>query len=551
MDGETSSSGPPGPPRWQPMLWAGVGVLVGGLGVLGYALVVADGVYPTSTAGEEELLDSGLGLGLAAGCAVPAVVIVAWVLVVTLSGATGKLQAFPQPRFLAGTAVLIGAAGLVSCWHAVNVGGVPFPGDRALLVTAAYGFVLVGTVVVHVAGTRLWSSVAAPRPWSRRDVVGFVAGVTAVALACGATVAVAGEPARVDAATAAAVQAPPTPTDPTRVLWRWSDHTGIREAVAAGAGVVLTSAEGIIALDGRTGQERWQYRLAGIPPYWSQFNEFLVAGDGGRVVIASLDGRLHAFDAFTGELRWRDEEETAQTPPPWRRDIVATSSTVVRHRYSPVPEFVGTDVRTGEPTWRYASEHPECATGADAVDDTVIIHYWCRDSWGEQLVGLDGATGERIWSTPLSDSALVAGGVITLIDKDRGLLDPRSGREVGPDPVGLALASDSGEIITHTGSLFETGDAAPRWEIPDIAPAKLDHSAAIAATFLGDVVVLVNDRSCPGGGSGLQLIVVNRADGGIRRSLDCADLPAATSTEVISAPGAVVLRGLDELVGVG
>ncbi len=548
MEGEASSSGPPGPPRWQQALWAGVGILVAGLGVLGYALVVADGVYPTLRAEEQQPYGPGVTLGFATACAVPAVAVVAWVFGVTWSGAKGRLTAYPLPRFLVGIAVLLLGIGIWFAVRSVQVSDAPFAGDRALLVTSAYGFVLVGTVLVHVAATRLWSSGAAPRPWSRRDVVEFVAGVTAVALAAGTAVAVVGEHTRVDATTAAAVQAPSTPRDPTRLLWRWSERTSIREVVAAGAGVVVATHEGIVALDGRTGQERWHYRRTDTSPGSDSYGGFLVAVDGGRGVITSLDGRLHAFDAFTGELRWRDEEATAQTPPPWNEEIVATDTTVVRHRYSPVPEFVGTHVRTGEPTWRYASEHPECGTGTDVVGDTVIIGYYCGP---EDLVGLDGATGELLWRIPDgADKSSVDAGLIN----DRGVLrDPRSGRELRAGPDGLVMASDSGEIITSRG-LFEAGDTAPRWDVPDTAPDTLDRLDPRAATFLGDVVVVVNDRSCPGQGDGLQLIVADRADGTVRRSFECAELPAVPAgnfNEVISAPGAVIVHGKEELVAVG
>jgi hypothetical protein len=48
--------------------------------------------------------------------------------------------------------------------------------------------------------------------------------------------------------------------------------------------------------------------------------------------------------------------------------------------------------------------------------------------------------------------------------------------------------------------------------------------------------------------------VVDRADGRVRRSFKCADLPAEhslTGTEVISALGAVIVQGKEELRGVG
>lgn len=554
MDGETTSSGLSGLSRWQPVLWAGVGVLVSGLGVLGYAVVVADGVYPTWRVAYERLYGPWVAVAAAAACAAPAVGIVAWVLAVTRRGARGELTAYPRPPFLVGVTVLLIGIGIWISGHLVDAGDVPFRGDRALLVAAACGSVLVGAIVVHVAATRMWSSAVAPRPWSRRDVAGFVAGLTAVALVAGTAVAVAGEHTRVDATTSTATQAPAVPTDPTRVLWRWSDGTDIEEMVAAGAGVVLTSQEGIVAVDGRTGQERWRYRRTDTSTQRERYARFrldgdgqeLVAVDGGRVVVASLDGRLHAFDAFTGELRWRDEETTAQTPPYWHREIVATDSTVVRDRYSPVLEFAGTDVRTGELTWRYPSEHPECGTRADAIADMVIIHYACRPS-SYELVGLDGTTGEVLWSRP--GEARVQHGVLLLEDEDPVVLDPRTGRELGAGPDRLALASDSGEIVTSDGSLFAAGDTVPRWERP-AAPGM-----ATAATFLDDAVVLVDWTARPRPVHGdLRLTVVDRADGRVRRSFEPADLPAEHSfrdIEVISAPGAVVVRGEEELVGFG
>jgi hypothetical protein len=229
-----------------------------------------------------------------------------------------------------------------------------FPGDRALLVTTAYGVMLPGTASVHLAAPRLPPRLQAIRLRSRRGIVGFVCGVAAVALATGAVVASARDRSRVDATTTAAVPPPPTPTDLTQVAWRWSEGEEIFAAVPAGAGVVVSTSHGVVALDGRTGQERWHCRRDDARA------ADLAAVDGGRGVIASIGCRLHAFDAFTGELRWRTEPPTARVSPAWSYRIDATDSTVIRTQagYGDTNrveyELAGTDATTGEPTWRYS-----------------------------------------------------------------------------------------------------------------------------------------------------------------------------------------------------
>ncbi|MGH8882181.1 MAG: PQQ-binding-like beta-propeller repeat protein, partial [Stackebrandtia sp.] len=396
---------------------------------------------------------------------------------------------------------LLFVIGIFSFGHWVQVSEVPFPGDRALLVTAGYGFGLVGTVVVHAAATRLWSAVAAPRPWSR-ELAAVVGGVMGVVVAAGTVVAVAGEQSRVDATTSAAVQAPATAADPARVLWRWSagaparpsSRALIRDSVAAGAGVVVATGDGIVALDGRTGQERWHYRLTD-----TRYYPDLVAVDGGRGVVVSFDGRLHAFDAYTGELRWRDDEATARTPPHWDTLIAATDSTVVRRRYGPA-QFAGTDVRTGEVRWQYTlpTLPNQCGDRARAhsIRDTVIIHNeLCSDF--VELTALDGATGELLWrKSPLPYDIDVRAGMILGESADVRLqFDARSGQEsrVGTDD--MVLASDSGELITDRGSLYEVGAAEPRWQLPGLTPpVGDDHWNTCAATFLGDAAVLLDFR---------------------------------------------------------
>jgi hypothetical protein len=179
VDEETTSSGLLQSRRWQAALWAGIGVLVAGIGVLGYAVGVADDVYPTGAGVDPyttvvEQYRPGVARGFAAVCGVLAVAPVAWVLVAAWQGATGRSTAYLRPGFLVSVGVLLFAIGVFSFGHWVLVSEAPFPGDRALLVTSGYGFGLMGTVVVHAAATRMWSSPAAPRPCSRQTFAAFV-----------------------------------------------------------------------------------------------------------------------------------------------------------------------------------------------------------------------------------------------------------------------------------------------------------------------------------------------------------------------------------------
>ncbi|GAA0943342.1 hypothetical protein [Pseudonocardia zijingensis] len=83
MDEETASSDPPRSWRRQAAFWAGAGVLVAGIGVLGYAVGVADDVYPTRPADPPyttfvEQHGPWVARGFAAVCGVLAVVPVGW-----------------------------------------------------------------------------------------------------------------------------------------------------------------------------------------------------------------------------------------------------------------------------------------------------------------------------------------------------------------------------------------------------------------------------------------------------------------------------------------
>jgi hypothetical protein len=605
---DTESGGPPRTPWWTAVWWAGVGVLLAGVGVLGYALAVADGEYLrgdgiplTVVAGTTAATLTWVFLALrriaarrlpppwvtAPLTAVPVVgigllghaltgdqFVVTATILTALATATWTYVAarrvrdadrtfsFPKPQALGTVALALAAAAVPQFAQWRWVDDAIFPGDRALLVTTAHGVMLLGTAAVFLAALRL-----PPRPQavglrSRRGIVGFVGGVTAVAVATVAVVAVAGDQNRVDATTTAAVPPPPTPTDLTQVAWRWSEGEQIYAAVPAGAGVVVSTPHGVVALDGRTGQERWHYRRDDTRP------ADLAAVDGGRGVIASIEGRLHAFDAFTGELRWRTDPPTAWVWPAWDIGISATDSTVIQTREGTSTvdfELAGTDARTGEPTWGY-SPPPGCEwAGNGFVADMVIVALRCSPLGTVEIVALDGSTGQPVWREPLDESWTLRHGLLELSDPDAPgsrYLDPRTGREIteltqilgerNPDYI---LGKHADEVVTEDWQLFRLGEPGPRWQAQDTSPPGEGRADfARQAIFLRDSVVILDDRSCPGDDYGMELVVLDRDDGTRRGSIDCLDLEDYhlynLDAFIFPAPGAVVLINSDSLIGI-
>jgi len=123
---------------------------------------------------------------------------------------------------------------------------------------------------------------------------------------------------------------------------------------------------------------------------------------GGRVFTLSIDGELSCYDAESGELRWRrsfDERFPATSP----HFGTATSPLVDGER---VIAFVGGhdngaliafDVATGEERWSWSGDGPGYAS--PVIAEIAGVRQLVTQSQ-DQLVGLDAATGELLWSEP-------------------------------------------------------------------------------------------------------------------------------------------------------
>ena len=89
--------------------------------------------------------------------------------------------------------------------------------------------------------------------------------------------------------------------------------------VVNGTRFVSSSFNHVYALDAATGEHKWHYKhdMGPITTYCCGPNNRGVAVMGDRVFMGTLDARMVALDAKTGEVLW--DVELAMRKPSWRR----------------------------------------------------------------------------------------------------------------------------------------------------------------------------------------------------------------------------------------
>ncbi|RKS06280.1 putative pyrroloquinoline-quinone binding quinoprotein [Nocardiopsis sp. Huas11] len=226
--------------------------------------------------------------------------------------------------------------------------------------------------------------------------------------------------------------------------------------------------DGVVALDGSTGEELWHYRVesGGVGPVRStpggQEIMLTVPGDGVNAVVL--------LDAGTGELI--AEHETAQEEGADRTTAVTSEVRVV-----PPAQSEGAveaySLLEGEPAWTYEPPEREGSAGVIVEDvfragETVVVTAAYNDGTeegaaidqGMLVVGLDGETGETLWEVEQeftadmrrvpeyevspSEEVLFLG--VGAEERHEFLLDPATGEEIAGEayrdrgdrhPVGL------------------------------------------------------------------------------------------------------------------
>ncbi|HEX6355418.1 PQQ-binding-like beta-propeller repeat protein [Actinophytocola sp.] len=426
-----------------------------------------------------------------------------------------------------------------------------------------------GVLVCLVAGGLAVRHQRTPHPWIALALVPPVASVM-VAFGLASTGV-----RSADATTAADTRPAPVPAAPRTRTWMWHAPEGltVHEVVPAGAGVVVEVEDGVIALDGVTGRERWRYRVAGanvglaaVTPDGDTLTLNIVPRESGDEI------RVLVLDATTGTVI------LDKTGDPWSFVDSYSSRVLTDHVLVGVAEPVRAfDPRTGEPRWEYTppaeckvwDEQPPAMAGAGVVtvgmvcgpDKPPVRIPSNPEPVTVTVVGLDERTGQQRWQHT-RDGVLVAklvpagdgSAVFLQCDGFGALLDPATGATVLDAPgtdadrvIGATnewLATTSGDTTTYTLTRPDSGPITLRLPggFREAATATDARVYALLANGDDDLTVITQ----PWTGADRSTVKVPRPD---EQDTDLKEV----EHDLVPAPGAIVIFKPDgtTVTGVG
>ena len=266
-----------------------------------------------------------------------------------------------------------------------------FPGRATVLAAVGGLAVTVAALLVLRRGPRFgWHPVA---------VVAFLL-VPAVAV----PLVLAAPGLRVDATTAGPARAAAVPASVSEVSWSTEVDGRVHDVVPAGAGVVVLLDDGVVALDGQTGEVRWRRARHGAEAVQVD------ASPDGRAVVVQFMPRdrfpisREVIDAFTGEVRFTDDDANDGASPGF---ITPMTNASYIGADDDEQEFSGYSLTDGRRLWRYPA--PEGCwlvrerSAQVAVADGMLLPLACGDDDGKTVydefryVLVDGATGDVRW----------------------------------------------------------------------------------------------------------------------------------------------------------
>ncbi len=374
---------------------------------------------------------------------------------------------------LASHAVVAALLGLavtgLAVWGFVDQYGRGYPGTST--VVAAVGGVAVTVTALMALRFR------AERGWRPKAVVAAV-----VAFLLVAAVPVVTAPALPDLAvsstTAPAVEAPAVPESVSEVAWTAEFDGLVHDVVAAGAGVVVLLKDGVVALDGETGEVRWRRDRPG-----AEAVRIDASPDGATVVTQFRPRdrptlRREFVDAFTGELRFAtDHLDGLDVHPLDGPRGLVTQLTGTSHVVVAEDGATGHSLTDGARLWRYT------VPGGCRVDPGWRAHFGVRPGMllpmvcGDEFryVLVDGTTGDVRWEHR--------------IEMPAATLDV--GARLAPDRGFVAVFADVEETAAEPGT-YAVLDVATGTALPFARELDALLAGGVGVVRAGETSVLVD-----------------------------------------------------------
>ncbi|OKI16964.1 hypothetical protein A6A08_06745 [Nocardiopsis sp. TSRI0078] len=361
-------------------------------------------------------------------------------------------------------------------------------------------------VCLVTLGMALVLCLAAVLPLHRwkRVLAGLVAGTLAVALVWALTPILTRFLLVEHTVAEAAGEPAPVPTTVSRVGWTWQPEHPVLDVERGSHGPIVRYADGLVALDGTTGEELWTYRL----PYARQVETGVFAGQDryayllhiaeaqpepetrAMVVLDAATGEV-IHDAPMPELAQEGEEELANI------HYLAPNVRVFLVYEGGQPLVVAHATDSTERLWEFALDTPDghlCLWGNDGgvrgYGDRVLVARLC----------LEDPEVEYNLSAALADMDVPAGAVESVIALDATTGEQVWRHEWTPDDlphvavpgVGTVRESHGGAPVALTpGGTFALSDGESVQAAPETPEGAKDHTLAIDT---GGAVVMRDQR---------------------------------------------------------
>jgi outer membrane protein assembly factor BamB len=222
-------------------------------------------------------------------------------------------------------------------------------------------------------------------------------------------------------------------------LWKVEVGEGHATPIVAGDAVFCLTRRGeeeaVARLDLATGAEKWvetypaPYTMSPVARAHGKGPKSTPLHAGGRLYTLGISGILSAFDAAAGKLLWRQEfsKEFPQTSPLYGTAMspIADGGLVIAHVGGhDKGALAAFDAATGDVRWRWDGDGPGYAS--PVIGELAGTRQLITQTQGA-IVGIDPAAGKLVWRLPFTTpydqnivTPLIAGGAVICSGIEQG-----------------------------------------------------------------------------------------------------------------------------------